>query len=111
MGKDTFFIITYRDPAKLADKDIVTLKVKTIGDSDLGLGFIRISDFIFDSPGTSLIVDPTADQLKHRFENTKSLHISLYNILSIEEVGADHQGLKFINNKSNIYMIPQPPEH
>ncbi len=107
---ETFFIVTFRDPAKLADKETIALKVRSVEDSELGLGFVRISNFIFESTTGGLIVDHVADQLKHRFANTHSLHISLYNILSIEEVGMEHRGLNFKNAKSNIYMIPQPPE-
>ncbi len=98
---DTFFLISYRDPK---DGQIVSLKAREISDSSLGLGFIRISDFIFHTEG--LVVQPTEEQLKKRFENVKSFHLSIYSIVSIEELGMKHVGLKFRNDKSKILSFP-----
>jgi len=103
----THFVVTYRDPKN--DK-IVSLKVRKVQDSDLGLSFVAISDFIFKED--SLIIDPSEEDLKDRFANTRRLHLSIYSILSIEEVGKRHRGLKFKQNKSNVLVLPRekPPE-
>ena len=53
-------------------------------DSTLGLSFIRISGFVFDTG--SLVVKPSEEQLKKKLENVKSLHLSIYSIISIEEL-------------------------
>ena len=79
---DSYFVITYRDPR---EGSIVTLKARTIRDSTLGLSFISISDFIFETDG--IVVNPTEEQLRVRFENVRSFHLSIYSIISIEEVG------------------------
>ena len=98
--KKTFYIINYRDPK---DNKTLELKARKVTDSTLGLSFIAISDFIFDS--SSLVVNPAEEDLKRKLEHVKTLHISIYSILSIEEVGAAHRGLKFKKNKSNLTVL------
>jgi len=98
---DSYFVITYRDPR---DGSIVTLKARTIRDSTLGLSFISISDFIFDLDG--IVVNPVEEQLRVRFENVRSLHLSIYSIISIEEVGMKQKGLTFKKDRSNLIALP-----
>lgn len=98
--RDTYFVITYREPQ---EGKVVTLKAKTVTDSSLGLSFIAISDFVFSTGG--LVVNPAEEELKKRFENVKSLHLSIYTIISIEEVGTEHQGLSFKKDKSNLVVL------
>ncbi len=98
--KKTYFIINYRDPK---DNKTLELKAKKVMDSSLGLSFIAISDFIFDT--SSLVVNPAEEDLKRKLEHVKTLHISIYTILSIEEVGSSHRGLKFKKDKSNLIVL------
>ena len=105
-GEDSFFLVSYRDPK---DGQIVSLKAKEISDSSLGLGFVRISNFLFQTEG--LLVQPAEEQLKKRFENVKSFHLSLYSIISIEEMGMKHVGLNFKNDKSKILSFPDSSSH
>ncbi len=105
---DTFFIITYRDPKN--DK-IVDLKAKEVYDSSLGLSFIAVSDFIFDTD--TVVVNPAEEDQKKRFEAVKTIHLSIYSIVSIEEVGMEHKGLKFEKDKSNVVVLSNntvPPQ-
>lgn len=97
----TYYIIRFRDPE---ENKAISLKVGKVTDSTLGLGFVAISDFIFES--SNLLVNPVEDKLRQRFENVKTLHISLYTILSVEEVGKGHTGMKFKNDKSNLLILP-----
>ena len=99
-SKGTYFLITYREPK---DGAIMELKAKTVKDSSLGLSFIAISDFLFDTG--SRVVNPAEEDLKKRFENVKSLHLSIYMVISIEEVGMEHQGLSFKKDKSNLVVL------
>lgn len=98
---ETCYIITYREPT---EGKIQTLKARTVTDSTLGISFVAISDFIFETE--SLVVNPNEETLQKRFEDVKSLHLSIYTILSIEEVGKTHQGLKFKKDKSNLVVLP-----
>lgn len=82
----------------------MSLKAKTIRDSTLGLSFIAISDFVFETE--SMVVNPVEEQMKARFENVRSLHLSIYSIISIEEVGPDHEGLSFKKDRSNLVAFP-----
>lgn len=105
---ETFYRIQYRDPK---ENQIRELKAKSISDSSLGLGFVRISDFLFEK--SSLLVQPSEEHMSKRFENVKSFHLSIYNIISIEELGMEHLGLSFKNDRSNLVPLPnapQPPE-
>lgn len=101
---DTHYVVTYRDART---GEIVHLRARTIRDSTLGLTFVAISDFVFEQ--TSAIVNPAEEALARRFEHTRALHLSLHAILSIEEVGVDHAGLKFERDRSNLLVFP-PPE-
>ncbi len=94
-----YYVVTYRD---LKEDKVVSLKARAVKDSTLGLSFISISDFVFDT--TSVVVSPQEDYLRKRFENIKCLHISIYSILSIEEVG-EKTALKFQKDKSNLVVI------
>ena len=100
-AEKTFFLVNYRDPK---DGKSIEVKVKKIEDSSLGLSFVKLSEFIFETE--SSIVQPTEEQLKKRFENVKSLHLNVYSILSIEELGMSHVGLKFRKDKSNLLSFP-----
>ncbi len=99
-NKETFYIISYRDSK---DNKTLEIKAKKVTDSSLGLSFIAISDFIFDT--SSLVVNPAEEDLKRKLEHVKTLHISIYTILSIEEVGSAHKGLKFKKDKSNLIVL------
>lgn len=101
-----YFLIHYRDPK---DGSITALKARRIEDSTLGLSFVKISDFFFDT--SSVVVQPTEVQLAQRFEKVKSLHLSIYSIISIEEMAdgnrdSKHPGLKFKKTKSNLIAFP-----
>ncbi len=101
ISKDTYFIITYREPK---DGQVVSLKAHNVTDSSLGLSFISISDFYFETD--SLVVNPAEEDLKKRFASVKTLHLSIYTIISIEEVGKDHKGLQFEKDRSNLVVFP-----
>ena len=98
-NKKSLFLIHYRDPQ---EGEILSLKARQILDSTLGLSFVRISDFVFDTG--LLVVKPTEEQLKKRLENVKSLHISIYSIVSIEELS--ERRLSFQEDKSKLLVLP-----
>ena len=98
--QETFFIISYREPK---DGKVLTLKANTVTDSSLGLSFVAISEFIFNT--TSVVINPEEEDMKKHFEDVKTLHLSIYSIISIEEVGPEHKGLKFKKDKSNLVVL------
>ncbi len=99
--KDAHYAVHYRNPE---DGKSVTIKARTIADSSLGITFVAISDFIFKS--SKLVVNPDEEALMKRFENVKTLHLSIYHIISIEEVGESVDGITFKQDKSNILVMP-----
>lgn len=98
--ENTGYLVTYRDHK---DDSIVELKVKSIGDSSLGLSFICVSDFLFET--SSVLIRPEEESLKKRFENIHSLHLSIYSVISIAEVGLETPTLRFKNDKSNLVIL------
>lgn len=99
--QETYFVITYRDAR---DNKPVSVKAHRVTDSSLGLSFIAVSDFYFAD--NALVVNPEEEQQRKRFENVKQIHLSIYSVIAIEEVGKDHRGLKFKKDKSNIVVLP-----
>ena len=106
-----FYRICFRDlePGSGGEKKVMTLNVKNIDDSSLGPGFVKISDFIFSTP--SSIVDPGEEKIRLRFEKVKAFHLSIYSIISVDEIGEENLGLKLTADKSNLFTFPRNPDH
>lgn len=100
----THYAVTFRD-AKSGDT--TTLKARSVGDSSLGLGFICVSDFLFDT--SSGVVNPAEEALAKRFERVQRLHLQIYAVLTIEEIGPDHAGLSFDHDRSRVVMLHPGP--
>ena len=103
------YVVTYRDPK---DGELTTLKAKKITDSSLGLSFIALSDFVFET--SSILVDPQVESRKAEFENINTFHLSIYSVVSIAEVGEHLKPLSFANDKGKLVVLhqdnpPQPP--
>lgn len=101
MDEQTYYVVQYKDPTT---NKTLTLKAKKIRESSLGFSFIAISEFVFDTD--SVVVNPSEENLKNLFRNTKTLHLSVYAVLSIEEVGKNNKGLKFKKSKTNLVIFP-----
>ena len=100
--ENTYFLVSYRDPK---DGNNINIKAKKITDSSLGLSFIAISDFVFDTH--SILVNPDEEARKLEFEHVKTLHLSIYSILSITEIGEHHKSLSFEHDKAKLLLINQ----
>ena len=98
----TYYVVTWRDPAK--EGKVRSMKAKRIENSDLGPTFVCLSDFVFDTGG--LIIDPEEEDLKSRFTDTKRLHLSIYNVLSVEERGRRHKGLQLDQDRAGVVFLP-----
>ena len=96
---ESLFLVHYRDPK---DGQMVALRVRSVKDSPLGLSFVSLSDFVFETD--SLVINPTEEQMQKRLENVRSLHISIYSIIGIEELGEGP--LRFRRDKSNLLVLP-----
>ena len=100
-NQETCYRITYRD---VAENKIRTLRARSITDSGLGLSFVCVSDFVFDQ--TSKLVNPNDEALAAQLEDVKSLHLSMYTIVCVEEIGIDNQGLSFEHDRSKLLVYP-----
>ena len=81
--------------------------MRRVEDSELGPAFVCLSQFVFD-PG-SRIANPAEESLARRFENTRRLHLNLFAIQSIAEVGVDHPGLQLEQDRPNVVVLPSGP--
>ena len=97
--KSSYYQVTFRDPK---EGNIQILKAKKITDSTLGLSFIAISDFMFDTE--SVVVNPQEEALQLKFETVKVLHLSIYSVVSIEEMSGSRR-IKFKKDKSELKII------
>lgn len=102
--QNTYFLVHFRDPQ---DGTHQSIKAKKIADSSLGLSFICLSDFIFDT--SSILVNPDEEAKKLQFENVKNYHLSIYSVLSISEVGEHEKPLNFEADKSNLLVLAHEP--
>lgn len=103
MGRNktsTHYLVHYRNPK---DGNHTSIKARKIKDSSLGLSFVALSEFVFDT--SSVLVNPDEEAKKMEFESIKTLHLSIYSILSIAEVGEHDKDLKFKNDKSNLLVL------
>ena len=100
------YVVTYRDST---DGSVVTLKVRTIEDSSLGLTFIALSNFQFET--SSILVNPEEEARKKRFEPIKTLHLSIYSVMSIAEMGVETPKLIFKKDKSNLVILQHQDHH
>lgn len=105
MESKTYFKVSFNDPQ---DKKPITLDVRDISDSNLGLSFVCLSGFMFDN--NKVVIDPEEEALRKRFDGVKSLHVSIYSILSVVEMGIENRGLKFKNDKSNVLILNNSPQ-
>lgn len=96
--------VTYREAT---EGKICEIKVTSIGDSPLGLSFIALSGFLFEK--SSILVDPETEALMKKFESIQTLHLSIYSVISIAELGESMKPLSFNNDKSNLVVLPNPP--
>ena len=74
------------------------------------MGFIEISDLIFDNK-TEMLIDPAEEKLKAEFGGVKCTYIPMHAIIRIDEV--EKQGVNKIrplqtNEKSNNPVSPFP---
>ncbi len=100
----TYYLVHYRDPRNGSH---LSIKAKKIGDSSLGLSFVALSNFVFET--SSILVNPDEEARKLEFENVKTYHLSIYSILSISEIGEHKGSLKFEKDKSNLLILNNEP--
>ncbi len=99
----TWFVVTFKDPK---DGSVQSVRCRRVSDSSLGLSFVAIGDFVWE--GTGPIVLPAEEALRKRLEHVKTLHLSLYAVLSVEEVAeseSEPPRLVFENDRSKVLVL------
>jgi hypothetical protein len=102
VAEDSYFAVTWRDPEAGGS---TTLRCRKVQDSDLGVGFICLSDFVFEG---GRLLNPVEDALRTRLAGTRRLHINVFSIQQIAEVGAP-PGLS-LTSRSNLVILPTPSD-
>ena len=105
MSDSSVFIVTYRDPEK--PNETIEVRVRNVEDSALGPAFISLSDFVFGT--TTGLINPRDEYAKKRFTKTKTLHLSIYNVVTIEEKGDENPGLKLASKEGIV--LPFTPDN
>jgi hypothetical protein len=79
---DSLYRVTFPDPMT---RQMVTLRVREVSDSGLGPLFVRLSDFVFENP-RSTIINPNDEALASRYTDTRALHVNRMSLIQVEEV-------------------------
>jgi len=91
MSKKTLYKIIFLNQGKVYE-----IFAKSISQGSL-FGFIEIAQVVFGEK-TSLVVDPSEENLKTEFENVSRIHIPMHSVIRIDEV--NKQGTSKITNVS-----------
>ena len=98
--KESLYLINYKDPN---ENKTLSLKARKIADSPLGLGFIYISDFVFENKD-GILIQPEQERLEKILQDTTSLHLPMYSILSVQELSPSSH-LKLSKQRMNLVSI------
>lgn len=86
--------------------EVWELYARELYQSDLW-GFIEVGDFVF-ADRSKVVVDPTADKLRHAFEGVQRSFIPLNMVLRIDEV--EREGTpRAVRSTGKIAPFPMPP--
>lgn len=105
MSEKTHYIVTFREPG---EERATRLRVQIVEDSPLGPAFLTVSGLLFGY-GSRTLVDPVEEALQRRFKDVVRLHLQLYNVVSIEEVGDGNPGLSTDVDRSKVIPLQPPP--
>ena len=106
MSESNLYVVTYRNPEK--QEENITIRVRKINDSNLGPTFIALSDFVFHT--ASKLLNPQDEYAKKRFQKTQKLHLSIYHIVSVEEVG-DEISLSLASKEGDVLFFDPDKPH
>ena len=91
MSKKALYKIFFLNQGKVYE-----IFAKSISQGSL-FGFIEVAQIVFGEK-TSLVVDPSEENLKAEFENVSRIHIPLHSVIRIDEV--NKRGTAKITNVS-----------
>jgi hypothetical protein len=97
------YAVTWRDAV---ENKVRRIEVREVSDSTLGLGFVCLSGFYLEETGP--LVDPEREALARRLKDVERLHLNVYTIVCIEEIGDGHRGLSFEHDRSRLLLLPTP---
>ena len=89
MSKKAFYKIIFLNQGKVYE-----IFAKSISQGNL-FGFIEVSQIVFGEK-SSLVVDPSEENLKSEFANVSRIHIPLHSVIRVDEV--NKQGTAKITN-------------
>ena len=70
-------------------------------------GFIEVEEFVFED-GSKLVVDPSADRLRHTFDGVKRSYLPLNAIVRIDEVEREGPA-RAVKSEGRIAEFPRGP--
>lgn len=100
IGSNTWYAVTFREPH---ESKVTTIKARSVEDSQLGLGFVCFSDFVFET--NKVVLNPAEEALQSRYAHVKRIHLPIYAVLSVEEVGEENEGLSLESDRSKLIVL------
>ncbi|MGR2740242.1 DUF1820 family protein [Billgrantia sp. Q4P2] len=86
--------------------EIWELYAREIYQSELW-GFIEVEEFVFED-GSKLVVDPSADRLRHTFDGVKRSYLPLNAIVRIDEVEREGPA-RAVKSEGRVAEFPRGP--
>ncbi|NIP17058.1 MAG: DUF1820 family protein [Xanthomonadales bacterium] len=69
-------------------------------------GFVEVAGLVFEE-GDGVVIDPTEEKLRDRFEGVEVLHLPMHNVLRVEQVRKKGQSV-IRDRKSGEKVTPFP---
>ena len=87
---------------------VYEIYARRVGSSEI-YGFVEVEDILFGEK-TTLVVDPTEEQLKLEFNGINRTHIPFHAVIRIDEVEREGTGkiLHLANPAETPATVPQP---
>lgn len=85
--------------------EVWELYVREIFQSDLW-GFIEVEEFVFED-ASKLVVDPSADKLRHAFDGVRRSYLPLNAIVRIDEVEREGPP-RAVKSEGRVAEFPRP---
>ena len=70
-------------------------------------GFVEIRDLVFGAK-SSVVIDPSEDQLKREFEGVERVHVPIHSVIRIDEVRKEGTGRILESEGGDTKVAPFP---
>lgn len=92
------------------DDHVYEVYAKSVSEECI-VGFIMIEELVFENARSSVVIDPTEENLRAEFKGVKRCYIPVHSVIRIDEV--KHCGVAKIRDKKSgaSNVAPFPSQH